>query len=212
MEPIKCERDEEIPVRLSMEEKESLDEIMKQAEFSLESRELINQSLALVGKNENLDSSAAATKLCVVVIGTLENQTIKGSLSVMDSHYYEGHISGKLTNPFQTSGYFIMSSNKSDKGVKAAVVYSGKNRSNVECGWLLAFAYTKATGRRIYAECGLKDKFINIDWTDLVKKLNEAGLSTMAIDGETGTSLYGRIVGSATTTANTYVIKASYTD
>jgi hypothetical protein len=37
----------------------------------------------------------------------------------------------------------------SDKGVKAAVVYSGKNKAGVECGWLLAFADTKATGRRV---------------------------------------------------------------
>jgi len=35
------------------------------------------------------------------------------------------------------------------KGVKAAVVYSAENRFGVECAWLLAFADTKATGRRV---------------------------------------------------------------
>ncbi|CAN6299340.1 unnamed protein product, partial [Urochloa humidicola] len=45
------------------------------------------------------------------------------------------------------TGTFAMSA-LSNKGVKSAVVYSGKNKHGVECGWLLAFADTKGTERR----------------------------------------------------------------
>jgi len=45
--------------------------------------------------------------------------------------------------------YLFAMSALSNKGVKAAVVYSGKNKHGVACGWLLAFADTKDTGRRV---------------------------------------------------------------
>lgn len=54
------EMSKEIDVQLSPEEKESLDEIIKEAESDLESEEVLGQSLAIVAENEGLDKDAAA--------------------------------------------------------------------------------------------------------------------------------------------------------
>ena len=64
----------------------------------------------------------------------------------MKSHKYAGHIVKNFSDPLDNAGAFAMSA-ISHKGVKAAVVYCGKNKCGVDCGWLLAFADTKATGR-----------------------------------------------------------------
>jgi len=193
MASTQCESKGEIDVQLSLEEKASLDEITKQAEFSLESQELFKQSNALVVEKECLDNDAAAKLQIVIVGGILKNQT-KGPLSVMDIKKFAGHIVKSFPNHLDKAGGFTMSA-MSLKGVKAAVVYSGKNKAGVECGWLLAFSDTKATGRRIYAECGRKGKFSNINWAQVEQKLGKAGDIAKPYDKETGTSLYARIVG-----------------
>lgn len=176
-----------------MEEKASLDEIIKQAERSLESQELFNQSLALVAENECLGKDGTTNMQIIILGGALKNQT-KGPLSVMDSKKYAGHIVKSFPNHLNKAGAFVMSA-MSHRGVKAAVVYSGKNKAGVDCGWLLAFADTNATGRRIYAECGRKSKFSNINWAQVEQKLDKAGAVAKPCDIETGTSLYAGIVG-----------------
>jgi hypothetical protein len=147
MESIMCERNEEIAMQRSLEEQTSLDEIIKKANCSLDSQELFNQCLAVVAENECFDKDVDINLQIIVVVGCLTNKT-KGPLSILASHKYAGHIVKHFPNPLNSSGAFTMSS-MSDKGVKAAVVYSGKNKAGVECGWLLAFADTKATGRRV---------------------------------------------------------------
>lgn len=88
---VEHEKNEEIAVQLSLEEKASLDEIMKQAELSLESEEVLNQSLAVVAGSESLDEAAAAMFQFVAVAGVLRNQT-KGPLTVMAEKTYAGHV------------------------------------------------------------------------------------------------------------------------
>ncbi|KAK1660531.1 hypothetical protein QYE76_048690 [Lolium multiflorum] len=79
-------------------------------------------------------------------------------------------------------------------GVKAAMVYSAKNKAGVECGWLLAFSdTTNSSGGRVFAECGHKGKFSNINWAQVEQKLEKSGAIAKASDVETGTSLYAGI-------------------
>ncbi|CAL4989119.1 unnamed protein product [Urochloa decumbens] len=172
-----------------------LDESIEQVNCLLESQELLNQAQNMVIENEQVDKAAAPIMKITVLGGVLTNKTKAPSLSVIAEHKYAGHILTSYPNPLKIAGTFAMSA-LSNKGVKAAVVYSGKNKHGVECGWLLAFADTKDAGRRIYAECGSKDKFANIDWAQVERSLNHAGAVTKAKDEATGTSLFATIVGS----------------
>jgi len=124
-----------------------LDESIEQANRLLESQELLNQAQDMVIENEQVDKATAPITKLTVLGGVLTNKT-KGPLSVMDKHKYAGHILTSYPDPLKVTGTFAMSA-LSNKGVKAAVVYSGKNKHGVECGWLLAFADTKDTGRRV---------------------------------------------------------------
>jgi hypothetical protein len=108
---------------------------------------LINALHAVVAENECLDKDVDIDLQIIMVVGCFTNKP-KGPLSILSSHKYAGHIVKHFPNPINSSSAFTMSA-MYDKGVKAAVVYSGKNRACVECGWLLAFADTKATGRRV---------------------------------------------------------------
>uniref|UniRef100_A0ACD6AQN1 Uncharacterized protein n=2 Tax=Avena sativa TaxID=4498 RepID=A0ACD6AQN1_AVESA len=156
--------------------------------------ELFKKSKALVVEKERLDNDAANKLQIVMVVGVLKNET-KGTLSIMDSKVFAGYFVKQIPNTISTSSDFFMA-NIFTKGVKAAVVYSAENRFGVECAWLLAFADTEATGRRIYAECGRKGKFDNINWENIEKNLDESGESTNPRDILTMTSLYASISGS----------------
>lgn len=203
---------EEMAVQLGFKETETLGEIMKQAECSLESQELMNECHAVVAQNDGLTQPKFAGPQfagpnlggpqfagpgfagfkVTVLGGALRNQGAQ-PMHIMGSKKYSGHIVKNFPGTLGT-GAFTMSA-MSDKGVKAAVVYSGKNKTRVECGWLLAFADTKATGRRIYAECGRKIKFNNINWDLVEQKLNGAGTHAIVNDKETGTSVIAWITG-----------------
>ncbi|CAO2200672.1 unnamed protein product [Urochloa humidicola] len=50
---------------------------------------------------------------------------------------------------------------------------------------------------KIYAECGPKEKFANIDWAQVERNLNHAGAVAKPKDEATGTSLLATIVGSS---------------
>uniref|UniRef100_A0ACD6ARJ8 Uncharacterized protein n=1 Tax=Avena sativa TaxID=4498 RepID=A0ACD6ARJ8_AVESA len=192
-----CERIEEIAVQLSFQETETLGEILKQAECSLESQQLMNECHAVVAQNDGLTQPKFAgpqfAGLKVTVVGGVLRNQGKDPKHIMYSKKYSGHIVKGFPGTLGT-GAFAMSA-MSDKGVKAAVVYSGKNKTGVECGWLLAFTDTKATGQRIYAECGRKIKFNNINWDKVEQNLNKAGIYAKVIDKETGTSVIATIGG-----------------
>ncbi|CAN6299343.1 unnamed protein product [Urochloa humidicola] len=179
----------EIPVQ------QILDESIEEANRSLEHQELLNQAQDMVMKNEQLKMADVAITKITLLGGVLTNKTKAPSLSKMAEHKYAGHIVTGYPNPLKITGTFAMSA-LSNKGVKSAVVYSGKNKHGVECGWLLAFADTKGTGRRIYGECGRKDKFVNIDWAQVERNLDHAGAVAKPFDQATGTSLVATIVGS----------------
>ncbi|CAL4899226.1 unnamed protein product [Urochloa decumbens] len=185
-----------------MTAEDMLDQSIEQAKSSLQSQELLNQAKDVVIANERIDKPSTWPPLpgvlnlpqITLLGGVLMNKT-NGALSVMDEHKYAGHVVSIYPNPLQIAGTFAIAS-LINKGVKAAVVYSGKNEYNVKCGWLLAFADTKHAGRKIYAECGPKEKFNKIDWAHVERKLNSAGTVAKAYDVATGTSLYARIVDS----------------
>jgi hypothetical protein len=98
-------------VQLTLEEKACLDEMIKQAERSLEPHELL--------------------------AGALNNQTV-GPLSIVATKIFAGQVVRNFPNPLCNLDVFAMSGTFAT-GVKAAVVYSAKNKAGVECGWLLAF-------------------------------------------------------------------------
>ncbi|XP_047060568.1 jasmonate-induced protein homolog [Lolium rigidum] len=165
MASVQCEMKD---VQLTLEEKACLDEMIKQAERSLESHELL--------------------------AGALKNQTV-GPLSIVATKIFAGQVVRNFPNPLCNLDGFAMSG-KYVTGVKAAVVYSAKNKNGVECGWLLAFSDTNnAVGGRVFAECGLKGKFRNINWAQVEQKLEKSGTIAKAYDLETGTSLYASICG-----------------
>uniref|UniRef100_A0ACD5TLG9 Uncharacterized protein n=1 Tax=Avena sativa TaxID=4498 RepID=A0ACD5TLG9_AVESA len=166
-----------------------------QVDRSMKAKELFKKSKAIVVEKERLDNDAATKMQIIIVEGTLKNQT-KGPLSIMDSKVFAGNFVKEFPNTITTSDDFAMA-NMYPKGVKAAVVYSGTNRIGFECGWLLAFADTEATGRRVYAECGRKDKFDNIDWENIEKNLDESGETANPCDPFTMTSVYASITNSS---------------
>ncbi|CAL4899199.1 unnamed protein product [Urochloa decumbens] len=194
---------------VQMTAEDILDQSIEQAKSSLQSQELLNQAKDVVIANERIEKNGAAAwpplpgvlPQITLLGGVLMNKA-NGALSVMDEHKYAGHIVSVYPNPLQIAGRFALSA-LTTKGVKAAVVYSGKNKYDVKCGWLLAFADTKHAGKKIYAECGPKEKFNKIDWAHVERKLNSAGTVAKAYDVATGTSLYARIVGSDDGTAGT---------
>lgn len=165
-----------------------------QAVRSLKSQELFKKSRALVVEKECLANDAATKLQIVVVEGNLKNET-KEPLSIMDSKIYAGHSLKKFPDTVSKSDDFSMAA-LYPKGVKAAVVYSGTNRIGVECGWLLAFTDTEATGRRIYAECGRKGKFDNINWEQIEQKLDASGETAKPHDLVTATAVYASIANS----------------
>ncbi|CAL4906559.1 unnamed protein product [Urochloa decumbens] len=192
-----------------MTAEDMLDQSIEQAKSSLQSQELLNQAKDVVIANERIVKPSTWPPLpgvlpqITLLGGVLMNKT-NGALSVMDEHKYEGHVVSIYPNPLQIAGTFAIAA-LTNKGIKAAVVYSGKNEYNVKCGWLLAFADTHGSvgpkplglsGRKIYAECGPKEKFNKIDWAHVERKLNSAGTVAKAYDVATGTSLYARIVDS----------------
>uniref|UniRef100_A0ACD5TLH2 Uncharacterized protein n=1 Tax=Avena sativa TaxID=4498 RepID=A0ACD5TLH2_AVESA len=166
-----------------------------QVDRSMKAKELFKKSKAIVVEKERLDNDAAAKMQIIIVEGTLKNQT-KGPLSIMDSKVFAGNFVKEFPNTITTSDDFAMA-NMYPKGVKAAVVYSGTNRIGFECAWLLAFADTESTGRRIYAECGRKGKFDNINWENIEKNLDESGETTNPCDPFTMTSVYASIANSS---------------
>ncbi|KAL6639793.1 hypothetical protein ACP70R_022615 [Stipagrostis hirtigluma subsp. patula] len=192
MASIQCKRIDQTAVQRSFGKNASLDEIIKHAERSLESQEIVDKSLAVVAKNDGLPQPVFGWNQITVVTGTLCNQG--NDKNIMDSHIWAGHIVNGFPNPLESLGFFTLS-NKSVEGVEAGVVYSSENEAGVECGWLLAFADSKATGQRVYVECGRKNKFNNIKWGEVKKKLEKAGKTAQAYDAETGTSVNAGIRG-----------------
>lgn len=150
MATIESERNEE----LSSEQKARLDEVIKQAELSLQSEELFNQSLAVAAEKEYIDHKAAAAKLLgnyIVVAGGLVNNTINGSLTTATDiqHQYAGSVLIDYPNPLDPgSGNFSMGGNGS---VEAAVVYFGTNRNrDQDCAWLLGFRVPQVRAEKSY--------------------------------------------------------------
>ncbi|KMT18941.1 hypothetical protein BVRB_2g030400 [Beta vulgaris subsp. vulgaris] len=209
MASLQCERKEEEVVgaaHISSEEKASLDEIIKHAEDSYVSEDVVakhgGHGLCTAGGHDHglsaEDRMVGGINLgfrIVAIAGGLKNQT-KGSLKISDSKKWAGHVVKNFPNPLSNMGAFSFSA-MSATGVKAGVAYAGKNRAGVECAWLLAFADTTATKRRIYAECGPKSKFNRIDWAKIEQKLVNAGQLAKASDKATGTSVYATITGSS---------------
>ncbi|XP_021738668.1 uncharacterized protein LOC110705133 [Chenopodium quinoa] len=135
-------------------------------------------------------ADAIAPKLSLIA-GALTNQTTRGSLNVFYSKLWKGYTVKDYTDPLDSLGSWAQAALIG--GVKAAVVYSGKNKAGVECGWLLAWSDTN--GRKVYADCGPISKFNNINWNQVEAKLDESGFIAYANDSETGTSMYATNVG-----------------
>jgi hypothetical protein len=125
-----------------------LDESIEEANRSLESQELLNQAQDVVVQNEQVDKAAVTITKVTLLAGVLTNMT-KGSLTVLHHYPYAGSTVINYPNPLNRAGSFAMVGGLFGKGVMSAVVYSGKNKLGIECGWLLAFADTKDTGRKV---------------------------------------------------------------
>jgi hypothetical protein len=126
-----------------------LDESIEEANRSLESQELLNQAQDIVVQNEQVDKAAVTITKVKFLAGVLTNMT-KGSLTVLHHYPYEpGYTLQSYPNPLNHHGRFAMAAHMFGLGIMSAVVYSGKNKLGIECGWLLAFADTKDTGRKV---------------------------------------------------------------
>lgn len=205
MASIQCERKEEVAVQFSCKEKAKLDEIIKYAENSYVSEDIANKSRIIVAENECKNKAEAANLRVTAVAGALTNQTSRGGpLNVFNSKKWAGLTVRDYPDPLSSTDAFAQAALMG--GVKAAVAYGGKNGAGVECGWLLAWSDT-SDGRKIYAECGPRSKFNNINWDQIEKNLNDAGMIAYPHDDETGTSVYATIVGSS----GKSVVAAAYT-
>lgn len=150
MASIEGERNEEVVGQLTLEQKARLDEVMKQAELSLQSDELLNKAAAgkLLGNNY------------IAVSGVLSNYS-KGPLTLVAQHQYSGSVIMDYTNPIDAAdsnnnpgrGYFIM---EGDGSVEAAAVYNGKNnKGDQDCGWLFGFNINKRIQPEVRAKKSL---------------------------------------------------------
>ncbi|XP_021759001.1 jasmonate-induced protein homolog [Chenopodium quinoa] len=184
-------------VELSSQEKAELDEMAKDAKNLCVSMEIVNKSRAIIGKykDENITEVKGIITPYIMLGGVLKSQT-KGPLTLFDSKLWAGNTVGDYPNPLNSIGGFAQVCSTYD-GIKAAVFYTGKNSHGVECGWLLAWADSNNTGRKIYAECSRKSKFNCIDWGQIDNRLKNSGIVpvTRASDSETGTSLYAMLYG-----------------
>uniref|UniRef100_A0A0E0J4G1 Uncharacterized protein n=1 Tax=Oryza nivara TaxID=4536 RepID=A0A0E0J4G1_ORYNI len=191
MASIEGERNEEVVGQLTLEQKARLDEVMKQAELSLQSDELLNKAAAgkLLGNNY------------IAVSGVLSNYS-KGPLTLVAQHQYSGSVIMDYTNPIDAAdsnnnpgrGYFIM---EGDGSVEAAAVYNGKNnKGDQDCGWLFGFNINKRIQPEkmsFYAVCGRMANFINPDWAAIKIKIEHGGHIGYYPDPKTGTQIYGGI-------------------
>ncbi|XP_021738698.1 jasmonate-induced protein homolog [Chenopodium quinoa] len=203
MASIQCERKEEVAAQLSCEQKATLDELIKCAEKTLVSEDIANKSRAIVAEKECLNKADAAAARVSAVAGVLTNQTSSVSLAVFGTKQWAGYPVTNFPDPLESVGPFAQAALFGS--VKGAVVYGGKNRAGVECGWLLA--WSDGTGRKIYAECGPRSKFNNIDWNRIEKNLDNSGIIASANDKETGTAVYATILGASVGSA----VAAGYT-
>ncbi|XP_021774536.1 jasmonate-induced protein homolog [Chenopodium quinoa] len=171
-------------VELSSLQKAELDEMIKEAEPILAEY-----------KVQHVTEVGGAVLPLIVLEGYLRAVTLR-PLTLFDSKLWAGKIVKDYPNPLDGSISTFAQISVKDDGIMSAVVYTGKNIAGVECGWLLAWADSKANGKRLYAECGVISKFNCIDWERIEEKLINSGLlAIIVIDGETGTSVYAKLTG-----------------
>jgi hypothetical protein len=140
-----------------------LDESIEKANRSLGSQELLNQAQDILVENEHVDEAAVPITKVTMLAGVLTNKT-KGNLSVMAHYTYAGHTVIDYPNPLKLAGPFAMVAGLFGKGVMAAVVYSGENKLGIECGWLLAFADTEDTGRKVTTQRNHRQPSVPNHW------------------------------------------------
>uniref|UniRef100_A0A0D9XUE7 Uncharacterized protein n=1 Tax=Leersia perrieri TaxID=77586 RepID=A0A0D9XUE7_9ORYZ len=179
---------------LSLEEKARLDEVIKRSQPSLKSEEVFNKCLAVIAEKECIDK-AEEPKLggtFITLPGDLINYT-NGPLTVASEHRYAGYVEIDYPDPLNSGAYGTFTlGGKSDTGIEAAVVYGGKNKNNVDCGWLLAFG-AKADQVHVYVVCGPIDRFSPVAWDKTKEKIEISGSWGLYNDKDTGTSIYASI-------------------
>ncbi|XP_021750358.1 jasmonate-induced protein homolog [Chenopodium quinoa] len=165
-------------IELSSQQKAELDEMIKEAENSCLSDEIFTRVIVLEGY-------LSKSILLLRPLNLIDSNLWAGNTAKDYPHTLDGPISSTFTQ-----------ASVKDDGIMAAVVYAGKNIVGVECGWLLAWADSKANGKRLYAECGDISKYNCIDWGCIEEKLNNSKkLAIIVSDHETGTSVQATLSG-----------------
>lgn len=97
-----------------------------------------------------LDEAAINTLefLSITAVGGAWKNMTKGPLRLYAQYKWSGTIIKQYSDPFESIGTFFQTS-LSSEGVKAAVVYVGKNAHGLDCGWLLAWSHSKSGGRKV---------------------------------------------------------------
>ncbi|CAL4906541.1 unnamed protein product [Urochloa decumbens] len=152
---------------VQMTAEDILDQSIEQAKSSLQSQEVLNQAKDVVIANERIDKPSTWPPLP----GVLPQITLLGGVLMNKT---KGALS--VMDEHKYAGHVVS-------------IYPNP----------LQIAGPKPlglSGRKIYAECGPKEKFNKIDWAHVERKLNSAGTVAKAYDVATGTSLYARIVDS----------------
>uniref|UniRef100_A0A0E0LUS3 Uncharacterized protein n=1 Tax=Oryza punctata TaxID=4537 RepID=A0A0E0LUS3_ORYPU len=110
--------------------------------------------------------------------GCFENRT-KETLRSKDSHTYAGYVTIRFPDEIAAAAGGSFGATSHGSGFKAGVVYSGKNDAGDAFGWLIAFANTFVTGKKIYGECGPLENFKKIDWAQVENNLYESGTTVV---------------------------------
>uniref|UniRef100_A0A0E0MHD6 Uncharacterized protein n=1 Tax=Oryza punctata TaxID=4537 RepID=A0A0E0MHD6_ORYPU len=192
MASIESETNEEIVAQLSSEQKARLDEVVKQAELSLQSEEIFIESLAVAAEKEYIDKAAAGKLLgnYIFVAGDLRNYTNGSLTSATDiQHQYAGSVLIDYPNSLDPgSGNFSMGGNGS---VEAAVVYFGTNSNrDQDCAWLIGF---RVPQMEVYVVCGPMTNFNSLDWGEIKIKIERGGQFGSYYDKNTGTQIYASL-------------------
>ncbi|XP_021774104.1 jasmonate-induced protein homolog [Chenopodium quinoa] len=155
-----------------------LDELVKQAQNDIVPRmvsDLQQQEVALIGNLKNLTT---------------------GAVNLHAEKMWSGSFFQKYKDVIPsgvTIGFSILA-NIQD-GIKEAVVYSGRSKTGLQCGWLVAWSNPRdINAKKVYVECGPIAKYNNIIWENIESELNKSSSNSSHSDASTQTSIHARIL------------------
>ncbi|KNA11535.1 hypothetical protein SOVF_134270 [Spinacia oleracea] len=128
---------------------------------------------------------------------SMTNST-RANVKFSKSNNWFGQVTGSYPATIASSALGKFTHNADTKnGSKGAVIYLGTNVQGFNCGWLLAWSAPKAptpnNPNRVYVTCGAAENFKNVNWNQILTKLNTSGDIVNYLDPVTKTAIHANI-------------------